>query len=566
MISCEGFPVFIDPDIIERRNNDLKSCSTCLGPEDLVCVTAIDKSSYFSTKTIKTCHYINGFVMNTPASFCAYLAKLISDNRNPNLTIVSANIYAYNSFKNYDFSVYVTANGEFKAFKLANGKKYKKIVDNDWTQICLSEILRHFRGTCKLHYSLYGTRHNEPPCLRVFLSPNKITLKIVRFLIKSHPITDEFQQALAFAAVYSFNIEDMTCFLAESSKQLPTLIGHLTNIVPPTGVCSNMLYPLFDRYFNYFCDDVVAAVNIVEYFLKMRTFERCKKYIPLLSASLTVNPLASICFSRICLFLKKYREAFYYLNFASYAHNWPSVPLPNDLKLNVISQPETKLGPNKYEKELHLSPFHGVNAYYFFATYQLMNIMSKPKFHAIIKEFESKKHVVTTEDRLHFTIYPSIDGVDYIDPDTAFLFDEGIEADIGDISNLPKFLLSASFATVIKEVEKALEFRQDILESIILPTRVIVPLSQAIHLNDRQLLHRCLDAMKRDVPLTGLEKILCLFASVKGIDPNMKQMFDLDVSPATYSQQNAFILLNEIYNALFKLSKKKTTKSVTRGS
>ena len=549
-----------------------------LGPDDLIVIDKQEKAFLQTAIIVPSYHQICGFNYDE-TSFSKYFEELISRQEKgsylpftKSYVIVKGRAYSYNSFVKSDICITALPNNPKSAIQFVNSDmKETEISDEVWKQIRICTSLRFYRASQPILYSLFGSRPTQSHALRVFKLESNLTYDDFCYTVDNHPITDELISSIASGILISLNFSEISTFISNYHHKIPLILSHLSRLIMPTNELFTILNSLFVNHLHLFCDDVDVIFPLLQYLLSKDKIDECMKFMPILVNSFWSTPYCGIFLAKLALKQNDLLKAITFMNAACFCKGWPT----SSIGMRSPFQAENLAYSNPLiESKIIKSPFVGANAEFFKTVYQIIqhdefsdkwnefrdpaaakkgknqkeNSNSKNnrknsekpliKIHPDNSSFSflqnpSKTMKSFATNKQIFTIWPKANfEVQEIRNEELFLNDPGIDLTLS-ASNFEifnDFPISPFLHDVIKETNSMLNKRNELVskEEFGDKTDILNVLLLALRVDDNDLFFKCYDILFSK-GVSGMEKVLLIYAKIKGYGISLEEAIQLDV-------------------------------------
>lgn len=548
-----------DPDMYRERLVTLHTFGNGLGPDDLVILVKESKSLISGGVTqVLNYHSIVGMDLSSEKPFVDYFSKLVQSQSSSMLAKLLKNrlckgiICSWNSFLHVDTKISVDCRGEITAFL-----EDQLLTQDNWKQLSISTRLRYYRASQPLLYGIIASRFIDSPALHVYSQIPTLSAGDLEYAMVNHFPSDDFQSAISFALLLNFGARFIITFLEKYDFTHPRILTHLLSVVPSNSYFISHLVPLIEKHLQRYPDDLDLTIIYFEILIRTGKFELCDSYISILKCTMWDNPSSSIALAKYYIEQGDYIDAFYYLNIATFAKDWPSTIIKTDL------YPCTKPGGNmiyrhqKLENMLIETPLSGVRADFFSTIGIMVERLGDTKFLALHKTQIRHKEIIETDTYHYENIFnPYFCSINHEDTNSSLLFDPGIDSasDLQlDLTDLP---ISKLFLDTIKCIQD--RFEQAAL--IIMRKQMIVnfgaTLLLGLQLHDSALIDMILFYFQNGQKASALDQIILLKASILKLTTHIDQIMNLEIKCPTVTQENALKFLKPLAMALHRLNQK----------
>ncbi|OHT01247.1 hypothetical protein TRFO_31995 [Tritrichomonas foetus] len=647
MLSIHGLYEVHGRNLVMEREKQIKEGIIDLGPDDLVSLTKEESGFFIGTRSSFFYHHICGIPIESLATFPAYFSDLLFHKNksleNSNIRdykITKGRLFVYNSFSKCDVVITVSNPGGCEASTTnSKGEKIRidqvKMVKNSpskksssqqsssqqsssqqsssqnspeksskgssektsdkiseiWKQIRISSLLRFFRASQPIHYSIFFTRIRRTPALASF-SGGKLTYDDFLYIAENHPYSEELQVSLSFGLLTCLTFSKIRKFITEFYTKYPNLLYYISCLAPTKTIFGKKLFTFIESLHQFKPEDSKTAVNIVNFYLNNENLKGCLKFVPILKSSIAINPNAGSCLARICIVQKKYYEAMIYLNASGNSSNWPELPTSiTSMRGMKMTEPINTIpcGPTSSEIHLFNSPLCSPITYYFSAIARLINRVGESQFIKMLDEFRAssrirnretfstrfpppeitiKSHTIQSSN-IHNDVKNNSDQLKY-------LYDCGVEGDILEVDVLKKLPFSEFFSGVVNEVKNVLSIRKMVITGRVNKMNITQILSMGYRILDEKLIELAIKLIMKNMDeLTQLDQILLMKIVSDGIltvnlthdlAEELEEIIQKKNDPTTVSQKSALPLMKSLFKALHEKNNKcqpKKAESIT---
>lgn len=552
-------------DVYETRNNILLkerekqiiNNTYDLGPNDLVEITKQEKSFIFPSTPKGFFHEISGVKMDTPASFSAYFANLLSRQEKYGFSrryiITKGSCYVFDSFNKKDICFTTHNNGDttvkyvnYNIDDFSNITTTFEDLDDDrvWTHIRYSSILRYYRASTNILYSFFGSKHMLDTPLRQFF-PETLIYEDFEYIVNNHSLTDELQSALSAASLVSLSFTEIEKFFKDNVSKLQRFLFHIFRYVPITSGLAKKLVPLLRYHIDYYQDDYDIVGKLV-------LLDDSGIDVNILLNSMWCSPTSAIVMAKREIKRKNYENAFHYLNIAAYAKNWPQYSYSyRDIEV-IKPRKAPENNPTSFQSKLFNNPLSSIQTDYLATITDLCYQMGFDEFKELVNNYSNGRRTgrIFTNNRIwpcDISINPYVD-------DDLFLYDPGIEAG----SSIPKLYLnfdfSQSFQDCIREFFDYHQKRQSIILGKSYKTDLSTALYSALRFNDKDLLVFCVELIRQKKKATMTDIMMLYIANMRGMGPELSDIISFETNRANVIEMNSIDFVKNIALCLEELS------------
>lgn len=575
-----------------------------LGPDDLVVIDKQEKAFLQSTIIVPSYHQICGFNYNE-TSFSKYFEDLINRQEKgsylpftKSYVIIKGRAFTYNSFVKSDMCITALPEHPKSTIHFVNSEmKETEITDETWNQIRICTSLRFYRASQPILYSLFGFRPTNSHALRVFKLENNLTFNDFCYAVENHPITDELISSIASGILISLDYSEISSFLSKYHRRIPLIFSHISQLIMPMNELSTIMNSLFINHLETFCDDVDVLFPLLQYLLSKGKLDECLKFMPILVNSFWSTPYCGIFLAKLAIKQNDILRAITLLNASCFCRGWPTSSIGNRIPLQgqnlAYSNP-------LIESKIIKSPFVGANAEFFKTVYQIIQHDEfNDKWEEFIdpisyskkieKENSTSKNNRKNSEKFQIKINPENSSFSFIQRpsktiksfatskqlyinwpkpnfevqetknEELFLNDPGIESAQPNFDIFNEFPISPFLHDVIKETRSLLKKRNELLlkEEFNEKTDVFNILLLALRVDDNDLFFKCYDSLFSK-GAKGMEKVLLIYAKIKGYGISLEDTVQLDVLSPTQTEMNAITYLETLANAFDRLQRSAT--------
>ncbi|OHT01188.1 hypothetical protein TRFO_32072 [Tritrichomonas foetus] len=544
--------------LLRERHLACSSPVTGLGPDDLVVIDKQEKAFLQMPIIVFSYHQVCGFSYDDPNLFSKYFEDLINRQEKGSYLpftktykITKGRIFTYNSFTKNDICITALPGKKECSVRIQN-KEEIQLTDETWRQIKICTILRYYRASQPLLYSLFGSRIVRSFALRVFKINQNLSYDDFCYCVENHSLTDEFVSSFASGLLISLTTQEITAFIFHYQQKLPTLFYHLARFISPKCEFSSVFYPLLENHTDLFCDDLDTIIPLAKYLFVNNRITECKKFQPLFINSIWSSPQCALFIANLAIRENNVNKALVYLNTACYAKNWPSTTF--DVRAPTVNKVnhEQKFNNPMCEARVINSPLIGVNSDYIKTVYKIIQF---PDFQKIWDEFcNNKKYGISQRNYMN---WPSnnFEITETKNKEELYLFDPGVEINNPDYEYLKTLPIAPYLNDAIKDTKSMLSKRNDFINrEFDSKTEMFNIILLALRIDDQELLKKCF-VWGLNNEISGIEKMLFIYAKISGADLDMNSLSNIIVKMPTQTEENVLIFLDDIAKAFSKLNK-----------
>lgn len=510
-----------------------------LGPPDLVVIL----KDHNGTLT-KYYHQVYGIPYKNQYGFIDYFQKLVRLN------------FQKNKINNISYGYVITWDSISRQDIYIPSYPIKFSKSPNWQNLHISSVLRFYRHDSSLLYSIYGgLPFSSPASITI---PNfEIKLEDLEYaaeLFSMFSQTMEQQLAISRALLCNCSTPQIMKFLYAYANSLPTVLVHITKILPQYTAIESGLYYLIENHLDTFSDDLESVFAIFMHYLSKGDIAKCRRYIPLLEQTKFHHPQSSICLARFCLAMKDTESAFYLLNIAGMSKGWVLPGLsPQFDPTNLVIENNFPPSHTKLEQMIVSYPVTGRTQAYFDAINEIINLLGQDNFTKRFMKFKAQQQNAAYDNQC--PEYPFYYSDSCKSTEEFYLFDPGIEAAPMVTKELKNIPLSTRFDEMVDMViEGKNRLRKLNMQLHERKKFKSTDLLLAVRFKDGIVASVVFEYLKKNQKLTGAGYLLMLRAMVHGFvdmdietEPNILTADQASVIPFAKGFVRKLIDLERVY-------------------
>ena len=463
-----------------QRLQEISGMKNGLGPDDMV---RLEKIEHSTQKTMVTYHHVIGLEMNSPTDFVSYCEQ-ISESNKSKYKVIRGTINCINSFRQTDTFI-----------------NPSEPPDCDWNELRMSCILRYYRARFPAVTCVFGGEPIFTKCLNLVPLASTVTRNDLEFVVKNHPLSNEFFEALGRLMIVSLETKDLVRFICDFWHKISHVLPIILSLLSPNHKILNAIYIQIENHLVSFPDDVTMACILINHYISSGRVSECGKLIPLLLSVVWDVPLAGIALARVCIAEQKYADAFEYLNAVAYSVGWPVKISEDDMSMT--------------EKRLLRTPLTGPYSDYYDVIAELYSAVGSEKVQKMVQEFDESRDI---SDNTQFVTRPSHQFcVEEFEGSEKFLYDPGITEDAA-ICGKRQTPFARPFQDMIKAVVGSITKHERLcVRRTAIANDATGNLVTAIKQKDAKMIKQIFDYAKKSCTITFVDFVLVYKAASMGL-------------------------------------------------